>query len=209
MCDLKEEGISYFYTTASDNDNEQVDKVDRDSRPIFVGTKRYAGMYCLACEKALGFSSRKITKLNRLMRSADKTDNNIIVKCDDCKATDKKTVVPCCSFDWQVPPHVLRRLHQTSKPQTPSIKKSKSEHSEDDEEEEPLTKKQQTKSYREALTQIQESPKKTITEVPRFERGGHIVSQYGRKYSLEGFWRDIVDPCPVQHVDQVHKQHIC
>ena len=212
MTEKREEGISYFYVFPDANgDVEQPTK----NGPVFVGRKRYAGLYCRACETALGFKTEKAgVKLNKQMRSADKTDNNIIEQCPTCSGTSPQTVVPCCSFDWQVPPHKLREFSKAplSGKKSAQSTPAHTDGSDDDEDDVANGKSisEQQKTYKQALTHIkqQESGTSSRSAPPSLERGGLIETQYGTRYSLEDFWHSVVDPCHVQHYDQILKDHL-
>ena len=217
MTDKREEGISYFYVFPDAHDDVDVDKAQQKG-PVFVGRKRYAGLYCRTCETVLGFTQEKSTKLSKQMRSAEKNDDTIVQKCTKCGATSSQTVVPCCSFDWQVPPHTLLAFTKSA---PRSTKAAQAKHSagggddddDDDDDDDNANEKsvsEQKKTYKAALTHIkqQENSNTRRLSPPRLERGGVIETQYGTRYSLQDFWTYVVDPCPVQHYDQIIKDHV-
>lgn len=203
---LEEEGISYVFVNefSAQNDDDQ-------NRPIYIGTKRFGGLYCCACERPLGLSDEKQNRVSRAVRKADKNDNNIVAKCVQCNATieDQKIIVPCSSFDWHLPPHVLERLLRYEKAlQTKKSEKKKQEANDEDSDsdsaDEPIKKK---KSHKEAIA-VQKSSTKSVNRLPQLSRKGHIEDQYGHVISLQDFFSIIVAPCHVRLYDRTPKHFV-
>lgn len=218
---FEEEGISYLYF------NDEDDKKDsRKSKPFYIGTKRFGGLYCRACKQPLGFSDEKSFKMARAMRKAEKNDENVATRCIGCgtKESDdkKKIIVPCCSFDWYMPPHLLQRLLDTNdqpvaKKTTVEKKKEKNNQDDDDDSddaEQPQdeeSKAKQKKIYKDAITQIEsEKPKevRNTSAQPQLSVKGHIENQYGHVITVEDFFKCIVDPCPMRCYDRIPKHHV-
>lgn len=188
----EEEGISYFYcckTTASSTNNNGGEQHGSSTiKPHYIGTKRFAGLYCQKCERALAFSDEKQSKIARAMRKANKNPKNITTECSKCgnslgSGQKQKFLIPCCSFDWQMPRHVLERVSCTNDIETKSLKTTtgattQQNNSDDDEDDddEPTSmqrndkdKSQQKKSYKAALLQIEaeSSPSAAGSTLPK------------------------------------------
>lgn len=229
---VEEEGVSFFYyddssTAAADGENAGAIAT---RKPHYIGTKRYAGLYCRACERPLGFADDKPLKIARAMRKADKNDANIVAECAQCGACvgDKKPViVPCCSFDWHMPPHIFERMLRTERAVVvPPKKKNQTSAADDDAEDgdensngdaagggannggDTSKAKQKRK---EALSQIEsEKPKavRSAMSLPKLSRNGHIENQYGHAVSLQDFFAHVVEPCVVRCYDRVPKHWV-
>lgn len=204
---LEEEGISYLYCN---KDQE---------KPIFIGTKRFAGLFSRITEQSLGTNDEKPIRIARAMRKAEKTDKNMIDVCVESKTsvdTDKKSILPCCSFDWYIPPHYLERLINEKKHEVTQKKEKKKNNDDDDDEDGDIddvedcddTRKnasaeQQKKNHKETV-----NLQKNSIQWPRFARNGHIEDQYGHEISLEDFLNFVVAPCRVRLYDRIPKHFV-
>jgi hypothetical protein len=223
LLEIEEEGISYFYYNEPSSGSTSAEQTTTPCKPYFIGTKRFAGLYCRACERPLAFGDEKQSKVQRAFRKADKNDENILSECTHCSAKvgdKKKTVVPCASFDWHMPPHALERLRSTTAEPQPSAGKKKSATGNDDDtgagnddgsDEGPAddaNKSKQKRSYKEALLRIEAERPRAIRSTltpPHLSRGGHIENQYGHIISLEDFFTCVVGPCPVRCYERIPK----
>jgi len=201
----QETGVSYFYCCDQREAKSGSNSGQAKAKPRYIGTKRYAGLYCQRCERPLGFLHKKPVKLARSMRKSDKSDATIVTTCEKCgcsvnsAAKTDSIIVPCCSFDWQMPRHVLERLSRTKhaiNSAAPSAKgETVSAHKDADES---------------GITMAENSS--SILRSAEFEpvpRHGHVENQYGHSMSLAEFWADVVEPCPVQMTDRVPKDYLC
>lgn len=204
---VEEEGVSYVYCN-----DVAVDADDDTNRPVYIGTKRFAGLYCQACERALGLNDEKQARIARAVRKAEKTDSNIISACSQCNATfeDKKIILPCSSFDWHIPPHILERLLNYKRAAQIAKKTDKKKGDDDDdsdsdsEDDEPSKKK---KNHKDTISQ-QKSSVRSASRPPRLSLQGHIEDQYGQVISVSDFFAFIINPCHVRLYDRIPKHFV-
>ena len=147
------------------------------------------------------------------MRKADKNDANIVPKCPECSATieSQKIIIPCSSFDWHIPPHILERLLRYEKAQPASKKSDKKKGDDDDDDSESSqseSNNKKKKSHSAALSMQKNPTSRTITRVPQLSRKGHIEDQYGHEISLQDFFSLIVAPCHVRLYDRIPKHFV-
>ena len=171
-------------------------------------------MYCRACERPLGLCDEKQSRVSRAVRKADKNDTNIVSTCTQCAATieDQKIIIPCASFDWHIPPHILERLLHYEKAQQ-SAKKSEKKKDDDDDDDDSESSNTETnskkkKSHKEALNLQKNAALRSATRLPHLSRKGHIEDQYGHEVSLQDFFALIIAPCHVRLYDRIPKHFV-
>lgn len=118
---------------------------------MVVGTKRFGGYACRACNL--------VSLLCDGEQSARCATRRHYTSCVLCGGSSDVTV-PCATFDWNMAPNLVPR-----------------------------------------------APPAAAAAAAAAAGNDTIRDQYGNVYSLDVFWRRVVDPCPLQFYDRISHAH--